>query len=83
MKSNLPPVLQVETVSQYLKHAGSQCPHCEVASLDFLDEAVVDGTATFFLSCNSCGASWVEYYTLQDYGQVNLPGVDTLIDPLP
>lgn len=52
-----------EQKAEYLEKAG-QCPFCQDWDIDG-GSVEVDGTAaTQMVSCNSCGAAWVDTYTL-------------------
>lgn len=62
-----------KTVEEYLKHY-SHCPHCDG---EYIEEASTvglnDNKASQEMMCNTCGAHWIDEYTLSNYTMLSTP----------
>lgn len=51
----------------YTKQGGVKCPNCKSEDIEGFDVDVDFGTASQPVTCNDCGADWVDIYNLVGY----------------
>ena len=72
------------TEQDYVAKLGLACPSCyttEDVETDGRVQATDDGVAWQDALCNTCGATWIDNYTLVGYSQLNTynsPPTDTI-----
>jgi Zn finger protein HypA/HybF involved in hydrogenase expression len=58
------------TTAEYLARKGCVCPACESENFE-VDVIEVDGdTASSYVKCKACGASWSDIFTLTGYADL-------------
>lgn len=55
------------SVEAYVNRHGAQCPVCGSTAIDTSGAVEVDDGATQRVSCETCGATWVDIYVLAAY----------------
>ena len=57
------------SLEEYVENMGVRCPGCSSEDIGSIGElsTVEDGTVQQHMTCNSCGGSWTDYYTLTGY----------------
>ena len=55
---------QIKRIDRYVNEGGSRCLSCQSHDIEGGSVEIISGAAWQPVSCNSCGATWNDTYTL-------------------
>lgn len=72
--------LTKEQIREYIDHGGNKCPFCGTWDMSVSEGFFEGGNAWQDVVCNSCGAIWVDVYSLVTIEEKTFEGSSAPVD---